>query len=94
MAQKYGSTMLFDAMNNILVTKSEEVYRRHVASPDFKDFKGYNCRRYMTMSESEEVRGIVLAHYASLERMDDKALYLWLMRVLPRQRSGFIKYIR
>ena len=93
MAQ-YKSTMLFDAMNNILVGKSMETYRRHVAHPDFKDFKGYNCRRYMTMSPDPRVRQIVLDNYAVLERMDDKTLYLWLMKKLPKQSSGFIRYIK
>ena len=90
----YKSTMLFDAMNNILVGKSEETYRRHISDPNFKDFKGYNCRRYMTMSPDSEVRRIVLENYAVLERMDDKTLYLWLMKRLPRQKSGFIRYIK
>ena len=93
MAQ-YKSTMLFDAMNNILVGKSMEVYARHVSHPDFKDFKGYNCRRYMTMSPDPRVRQIVLDNYPILEKMSDRVLYLWLMRKLPRQRSGFIQYIR
>ena len=93
MAQ-YKSTMLFDAMSNILVTKSMEIYKRHITHPDFKDFKGYNCRRYMTMSQDQRIRQIVLDNYVILEHMDDKILYLWLMKKLPRQTSSFIKYIK
>jgi len=90
----YRSNMLFDAMNNILVTKSEEIWRSHTEDPNFKDFTGFICRKYMTMSPDPRVRQIVLDNYVSLERLDDKVLYRWLMEKLPRQKSGFIKFIK
>lgn len=48
----------------------------------------------MTMSPDPRVRQIVLDNYVVLERMDDKTLYLWLMKKLPKQSSGFIRYIK
>jgi hypothetical protein len=88
------STMLFDAMNNILVTKSEEVWRQHIEDPNFKDFTGFICRKYMSMSPDHRIRQIVMDNYITLERLDDKNLYLWFLRKLPKQNSGFIKFIK
>lgn len=90
----FKSTMLFDAMNNILVTKSEDVYHQHIADPNFKDFTGFICRKYMSMSPDPNVRQIILNNQVILERMDDKTLYKWLMKTVPRQKSGFIKFMR
>ena len=90
----YKSTMLFDAMNNILVSTSDKAYRAHIADANFKDFTKFMCLRYMTMSPDERIRQIVLDNYATLERMDEKTVYLWLMRKLPKQASGFIRYLR
>jgi hypothetical protein len=88
------STMLIDAMNNILVTKSEEIWRHHIEDPNFKDFTGFICRKYMTMSPDPRIRQIVMDNYVQLERFDDKNLYLWLLRSLPKQKSGFIKFLK
>ena len=90
----FKSTMLFDAMNNILVTKSEDVYRRHIADPNFKDFTGFICRKYMSMCQDERVRQLIFDNLVILERMDDRTLYKWLMKSTPRLRSGFIKFLR
>ena len=88
------SNMLFDALNNILVTKSLEICERHFASPDFKDFSRYMCQRYLTMCLDHRVQELILENYATLERMDDKAFYKWALKAVPKQRSGFIRYLR
>lgn len=88
------SNMLFDALNNILVSKSLETYERHLASPDFKDFSRYMCQRYLTMCNDQRVQNIILSNYAMLEHMDEKTFYRWALRSIPQQRSGFIRYLR
>lgn len=52
----YKSTILFDVMNNILVTKSEETYRRHVADENFKDVSSFILVKYMGMSPDARIR--------------------------------------
>lgn len=91
----HKSTMLFDAMNNILVTKSEKIRLVHIADPNFRDFTKFMCLKYMTMSPDPRIRELVVENYVALERMpSDAAVYKWLMDKLPKQRSGFIRYIR
>lgn len=90
----YKSTILFDAINNILVSKSDETYKRHIADPNFKDCSAFMLFRYMTMSPDSSVREIALREQTSLEKMNAKTLYRHLMRVMPRQNSGFIRYLR
>lgn len=65
----YKSTILFDAMNNILVTKSEETYRRHVADENFKDVSSFILVKYMGMSPDARIRQIALDNQETLERM-------------------------
>lgn len=88
------SNMLFDVLANILSTKSIELYKKHIASENFKDAAPFMIRRYLTMSMNSKVREVVLDNYVSLERMPDKIQYLWLLKKIPKQNSTFIRYIR
>lgn len=88
------STMLFDVLANILSTKSEELYKKHISSENFKDAAPFMVRRYLTMSPNPNVRDIVLDNYLTLERMPAEVQYSWLMKKIPRQRNTFIRYIR
>ena len=86
--------MLFDVLANILVSKSEELYKKHIQSENFKDAAKFMVLRYMTMSFSEDVRNIVIDNYITLERMPEKTLYKWLLKNIPKQNSSFIRYIK
>lgn len=86
--------MLFDVLANILQTKSMTLYNKHIASEDFKDASPFMVRKYLTMSLDSRVRQVVLDNYLTLERMPEKAMYLWLIRAVPKQKSTFIRYIR
>ena len=88
------STMLFDVLTNILTEKSEDIYAKHIVADDFAAAAKFMVLRYLTMSSCETVRNVVLENYVVLERMEEKLLYKWLLRNVPRQRSSFIRYIR
>lgn len=88
------STMLFDVLANILSAKSEEIYKKHISSENFKDAAPFMVRRYLTMSPNPNVRDIVLDNYLTLERMPAEVQYSWLMKKIPKQRNTFIRYIR
>lgn len=90
----YKSTILFDVMDNILVSKSEAKWTRHVADENFKDVSSFILVKYMGMSPDPAVRDFALGRQESLERLPPKALYRVLMRSLPAQRSGFIRFLR
>ena len=90
----YKSTMLFDVLANILTEKSEETYAKHIVADDFAAAAKFMVLRYLTLSTCEEVRNVVLENYIVLEHMEEKLLYKWLLRNVPRQRSSFIRYIR
>ena len=90
----FKSNMLFDVLANILVSKSEELYKKHIQSENFKDAAKFMVLRYMTMSFSEDVRNIVIDNYITLERMPEKTLYKWLLKNIPKQNSSFIRYIK
>lgn len=88
------STILFDVMDNILVTKSNKLYIKHIEDLNFKDCTTFMLCKYMTMSQDKRIREFILNHYCIFEKMDVKILYKILMNSLPKQYSGFIKYIR
>ena len=90
----FKSNMLFDVLANILVSKSQELYKKHIQSENFKDAAKFMVLRYMTMSFSEDVRNIVIDNYITLERMPEKTLYKWLLKNIPKQNSSFIRYIK
>lgn len=76
--------MLFEVLANILQAKSIDLYKQHIVSTDFKDAAAFMVRRYLTMSQSQEVRDIVLDNYMALERMPDTIQYLWLLKAIPK----------
>jgi len=88
------STMLFDVLDNILRAKSVELAKQHISSESFKDAAPFMVRRYLTMSSSEAVRQIVFDNFISLERMPADVQYLWLLKAIPKQKSGFIRYLK
>jgi len=88
------STMLFDVLDNILRAKSIDLMKTHIASSSFKDAAPFMVRKYLTMSRCEAVRNVVLDNYITLERMPADVQYMWLLKAVPKQRSGFIQYIK
>lgn len=90
----YKTNTLFDVLENILRTKSMDVYRKHVASEGFKDASGFMMRRYLSMHENPDVRRLILENQTALERLPDRIVYLWCMKNVPKQSKTFIKYLR
>ena len=91
----YGQNILFEALGNILQKKSEELFQKHLELEDFeKQFPRFMVFRYLSMAKPE-VSQIIIDNQVSLERMpSNKIVYRFLMDVIPRQKSGFIKYIK
>ena len=86
---------LFDYLANILTEKDMEKYARQVAEEGFEaDFKKVVLLRYLSMSPDPRVRDIVFRNQLSFDRMDCRILYRYLIRVVPRQRNPFIRYIK
>ena len=89
------STILFEALSNVLATKSEAVFKKHTEDEEaWKTFSKFILLRYLTMSPNPAVRNLVIDRYLRLERMPDKALYRWLLVNIPQQRNGYIKYLK
>lgn len=91
----YKQNILFDALGNILQKKSKELFEKHVSMEDFeKQFPRYMVLRYLSMAKTE-VACIILENQLSLERMpNNRSVYKFLMDVVPRQKSSFIRYLK
>lgn len=94
MAGNFKSTMLFDVLKNILTIKSFELYEKHIENENFKDAAPFMIRRYLTMHTNSVIRGIMLDNYMALERMNERMLYLWLLKKIPKVNTSFIRYLR
>lgn len=90
----FKSSMLFDVLANILVGKSEALCKKHIESESFKDAAKFMVLRYLSMSQSAQVRQVILDHYLTLERMPEDIMYKWLLKSIPQQSSSFIRYIK
>lgn len=89
------SDILFDVLKNILQLKSKEMFRKHLNLDDFeKSFNRFMILRYLSMSKTE-VSDIILKYQSQLEKMpSNKSVYSFLFRVIPQQKSGFVKYLK
>lgn len=90
----FKSNMLFDVLANILVSKSRELYKGHVESVYFKDAAKFMVLKYLSMHSNPAVRNIVIENYFTLEKMPEAALYLWLLKAIPKQNGSFIRYLK
>lgn len=92
---KYKNAMLFEYLSNILMEKSAKKYQYHVDDVEFNSsFTGYMIIKYLSMHTKPEVRNVVFVNQIALDRMSGRNLYWFLLNVVPRQSSSFIKYIK
>ena len=86
---------IFAYLDNILAKKDRELMFKHLSEDGFEtDFKKVVLLRYLSMSGDPSVRKVVLDNQLSLERMDCKTAYRFLFKTVPKQNSGFIKYLK
>ena len=92
----FKNNYLFDYLQNIVQGKSEELYRKHIADCDFESsFSPFMVLRYLSMHKNEKVRAVILEYQRVLENFPDKAgLYKFLLYVIPKQSSAFIRYVK
>lgn len=92
----FKNNYLFDYLQNILKDKSEDLYVKHISDCDFEvSFSSFMILRYLSMHTNEEVRSIVLEQQRILENFLGKAeLYKYLLEIVPKQTTTFIKYIK
>ena len=91
----YANSILFDVLKNVLLQKSTKIYEKHVSMKDFdKQFPRYMVLRYLSMAKPE-VAEVVLENQVSLERCpSNRLVYKLLLEKIPKQKSGFVKYIK
>lgn len=91
----FKSTLLFDVLGNILKNKSEDLYNKHISLEDeWKTVSKFMILKYLSMHQNNLVRQYILDNFLTLERMDVKVLYKFLIKTIPAQTSTFIKYIK
>lgn len=90
----FKNNLLFEYLENILKTKSNEQYKKHIQDEMFLSFPKFILLKYLTMHTNEKVRLIVLDNYLTLERMPNQILYLYLLKNIPKQLNSFIKFLK
>lgn len=92
--KKFRNNYLFDYLKNILTTKSEEVFRKHLEDDFEQSYQPYMVNAYLSMSLNPAVRQVIFDNQLSLDRMTNKDHYRFLLGAIPRQMNSFIKYVR
>lgn len=86
---------IFEYLGNILVDKDIKLYQSHVSAEGFEiDFKKVVLLKYLSMSPDSRIRKIVFENQLSFDRMDCRILYRYLLSVIPKQKSKFIRFIK
>lgn len=90
------NNLLFDYLKNILELKSFEKYEKDILNPEFyKNFSKFMILRYLSMHKDSSVRSIILNNQLVLERFTEpEHVYKFLLDIIPKQKSSFIKYIK
>ena len=91
----FKSQLIFAVLKNILVDKSQKLYAEHVNNEvEFKTVSAFVLLRYLSMHTNPVVRQIVLDNQLSFSHMDIKIIYKLLLKIVPKQRSSYIAYIK
>lgn len=92
------SDRLFDYLDNILVAKSVDRWKRDIEEPDFKkQFPAFMVLRFLSMNSNADVRSIAVEGHHTLTKMaksNPEGVYLYLMKQTPRlftSRTTFLK---
>lgn len=93
-SKKFRNNYLFDYLKNILTTKSMNVYNKHLEDDFEMSYQPYMINNYLSMSTNAKVRQIIFDNQLSLDRMEKKNHYLFLIKAIPKQFNSFIKYIK
>jgi hypothetical protein len=96
--KKYQNKFIFEYLKNILVTKSFDIFKKHVEDKDsFKSFPAMVILRYLSMCNDVNVRNCVLKNQVLIERLYKdfpESFYRWCIISIPKQNSSFIKYLK
>ena len=86
---------LFDILENILFRKCNEQLLIHCEHIDFKSvFSNYMILRYCSMTNNDKINSFMAREAIYLEKLDSRILYKHLLKILPKQKKHFIKYIK
>ena len=92
------SDKLFDYLDNILVAKSVDRWKRDIEEPDFKkQFPTFMVLRFLSMNSNADVRSIAVEGHHTLTKMaksNPEGVYLYLMKQTPKlftSRTAFLK---
>ena len=87
---------IFDILDNILKTKSSDLYENHIKSEDF--FKTYNLYmiiKWLSMNANKAILSALTEYQSTLENITDRELhYKLLIKIIPQNRNIFLKYVK
>lgn len=92
--KKFRNNYLFEYLKNILTTKSNEVFQKHLQDDFEASYQPYMINSYLSMSPNDQVRQVIFDNQIYLDHMDKKTHYMTLIKMIPKQNSSFIRYIK
>ena len=92
--KKFRNNYLFDYLKNILTLKSKTMYENHLKDDFEGSYQPYMINNYVSMSLDTKVCDVIFENQISLDRMQKKDHYFFLLKAVPRQQKSLIRYIR
>lgn len=85
----------FDYLENILKQKDASLMHKHIDDEQFeKTYSSFMIQRYLSMHPSLDISSLIVTNQKALEALSPSAHYRFLMRVIPKTKQSFIRYIK
>lgn len=87
---------IFDILDNIVKTKSNDLYINHIKSDDFeKTYNLYMIIKWLSMNTNKSILSKLTEYQSIMENITDKELhYKLLLKIIPQNRNIFLKYVK
>lgn len=87
---------IFDILENIIKTKSNDLYNNHIKSNDFeKTYNLYMIIKWLSMNTNKSILSKLTEYQSIMENIIDKDLhYKLLLKIIPQNKNIFLKYVK
>lgn len=87
---------IFDILDNIVKTKSNDLYKNHIKADDFeKTYNLYMIIKWLSMNTNKGILSKLTEYQSIIENITDKELhYKILLKVIPQNKNIFLKYVK
>lgn len=89
------NTMFFDYLKNILCTQDINILANDITHPLFNTtYSVFMVDKYLSMHTNKTISDKIVKLQSTLEKLSPEAHYRLMLKIIPKQYSSFIRYIK